>query len=63
MITLIRWYMMKAKEIKMRLAFWSLLEQLTNEIVENKEDIEKKLVSEIAKLVHESNQKNKDSKF
>ncbi len=58
MITLIRWYLLKAKEIKLKLAFWSFIDQIINEIVKNGDGVEKKLISEITKLIHEDN-KNK----
>ena len=59
MITLIRWYLLKAKEIKLKLAFWSFIDQIKNEIVKNGDGVEKKLISEITKLIHEDN-KNKN---
>lgn len=59
MITLIRWYLLKAKEIKLKLAFWSFIDQIINEIVKNGDGIEKKLIAEFAKLIHEDN-KNKN---
>ena len=59
MITLIRWYLLKAKEIKLKLAFWSFIDQIINEIVKNGDGVEKKLISEITKLIHEDN-KNKN---
>lgn len=54
MITLIRWYLMKAKEIKLKLALYSAIEQGMNEIVNNKEDIEKKIVHALAEVIHNS---------
>lgn len=53
MITLIRWYLLKAKEIRLKLAFWSFVDQIINEIVKNGDGVEKKLISEITKLIHE----------
>ena len=55
MITLIRWYMMKAKQIKMKLAFWTLVDQLVTEIAKNGDGIEKKLMDSLVKLIHEEN--------
>ena len=55
MITLIRWYMLKAKEIKMKLAFWTLVDQLVTEIAKNGDGIEKKLMDALVKLIHEEN--------
>ena len=55
MITLIRWYMMKAKEIKMKLAFWTIVDQLVTEIAKNGDGVEKKLMDSLVKLIHEEN--------
>lgn len=55
MITLIRWYMLKAKQIKMKLAFWTLVDQLVKEIAENGDGIESKLMEALAKMIHEGN--------
>ena len=55
MITLIRWYMMKAKEIKMKLAFWTIVDQMVTEIAKNGDGIEKKLMDSLVKLIHEEN--------
>lgn len=62
MITLIRWYLLKAKEIKLKLAFWSFIDQIINEIVKNGDGVEKKLISEITKLIHEENKNEIESK-
>lgn len=55
MITLIRWYMMKAKEIKMKLAFWTIVDQLVTEIAKNGDGVEKKLMDSLVKLIREEN--------
>ena len=55
MITLIRWYMMKAKQVKMKLAFWTLIDQLLTEVTKNGDGIEKKLMDSLAKVIHEGN--------
>lgn len=55
MITLIRWYMLKAKQIKMKLAFWILVDQLVTEVAKNGDGIEKKLIDTLVKLIHEEN--------
>lgn len=62
MITLIRWYLLKTKEIKLKLAFWSFVDQIINEIVKNGDGVEKKLISEIAKFIHEENKNEVESK-
>lgn len=62
MITLIRWYMMKAKQIKMKLAFWTLVDQLVSEIAKNGDGIEKKLMDALVKLIHEENKNTEVNK-
>lgn len=62
MITLIRWYMMKAKEIKMKLAFWTIVDQLVTEIAKNGDGIEKKLMDSLVKLIHEENKDTEANK-
>ena len=57
MITFIRWYMMKAKQIKMKLAFWTFVDQWVTEIAQNSESIEKKLMDALAGIIHEGNKK------
>lgn len=56
MITLIRWYLMKTKEIKWKLAFWQFIDKQANELLKNPEEIEKKFVSTLAEIIHNSNQ-------
>lgn len=58
MITLIRWWIYKAKVIKLKLGVVTLVEQLLKEINLNDGDIQKNFVAEFAKLIHEDN-KNK----
>lgn len=53
MITLVRWYLMKAKEIKLKLAFYSLLEQEIEELANNKDEIKKEFIHELAAIVHD----------
>ena len=55
MITLIRWWIYKAKVIKLKLGAITLIEQLLKEINLNNGDIQKKFVAEFAKLIHEDN--------
>ena len=62
MITLIRWYMLKAKEIKMKLAFWTLVDQLVVEIAKNGDGVEKKLMDSLVKLIHEENKNTEVNK-
>lgn len=55
MITIIRWFILKSKEIKMKLAVMSFLEQIVNEVVNNSNDIQKKIIDSVVKNIHESN--------
>ena len=56
MITLFRWYLYKTKEIKWKLAFWQFIDQQATELLKNPEEIEKKFVSALAQIIHDSNQ-------
>ena len=58
MITLIRWWLYKAKVIKLKLGVVAVVEQLLKEVTKNGDDIQKKFIAEFAKLIHEDN-KNK----
>lgn len=57
MITLFRWVLLKQKEIKWKLAFWQFIDKQAMELIKNPEEIEKKFVDSLAKLVHETNSK------
>ena len=57
MITLIRWYIMKTKEIKYKLAFWQFVDKVVKEIQKDPEWLAKNVMPELAKIIHESNQK------
>lgn len=57
MITLIRWYIMKTKEIKYKLAFWQFVDKTVKEIQKDPEWLAKNVMPELAKIIHESNQK------
>ena len=60
MITLFRWILLKQKKIKWELALWQFIDQQANELLKNPEEIEKKLVSALADIIHNENPK-KDS--
>lgn len=51
MITLIRWYMVKSKEIKYKLALWQFVDRLFTELSKNPEEIEQKIVDSITKII------------
>lgn len=51
MITLIRLYMIKSKEIKYKLALWQFVDKFFTEISKNSEEIEQKIVNSIIKII------------
>lgn len=51
MITLFRLYMIKAKEIKYRLAFWKIVDGLVKELAKHPEEFEKKLTDSVVRLI------------
>lgn len=55
MITLFRWFLYKAKEVKWKLVFWQFADKQLMELIKNQEELEKKFIAEIAKLIHENN--------
>lgn len=57
MITLFRWFLYKTKEVKWKLAFWQFVDKQAMELIKNPEEIEKKFVDSIAKLICETNNK------
>lgn len=60
MITIIRWWIYKAKVIKLKLGVVAIVEQLLKEITKNGDDIQKKFIAELAKLIHEDNKVGKE---
>ena len=59
MITLFRWYLLKAKKIKWELALWQFIDMQATELLKNPEETEKKFVSALAEIIH--NEEKKDS--
>ena len=57
MITLFRWILLKQKEIKWKLAFYQFLDKQ----LKNPEELQQKLVHEIAELIHNTNEQKSDS--
>lgn len=55
MITLLRWYLLKAKQIKIKLLFYSITEQVIKEFINQNKDWEQKIVHELAQIIHNSN--------
>lgn len=62
MITLFRWIFYKMKEIKWKFIFWQFADKELTELIKSPEELEKKLITEIAKLIHENNKLNEISK-
>ena len=62
MITLIRLYMIKAKEIKYNLVFWETVDTIIAELAKHPEEIEKKLADSVVKLII-SNKGNSEVKL
>ena len=58
MITLFRWYLMKTKEIKWKLALWQFIDKQASELLKNPEEIEKKFVSALAEIIHDEEKKD-----
>ena len=59
MITLFRWILLKQKKIKWELALWQLIDKQASELLKNPEEIENKIVSALAEIIH--NEEKKDS--
>lgn len=62
MITLIRWWIYKVKVIKLKLGVVTLVEQFLKEVTKNGDDIQKKFIAEFAKLIHEDNKNESETK-
>ena len=60
MITLFRAIRLWQIRTKWRLALWQFIDQQAKELLKNPEEIEKKLVSALAEIIHNENPK-KDS--
>ena len=56
MITLFRWYRMKAKEIKWKLAVYQLLDQQLTDLMKDPEIIARKSMPYLAELIHNGGQ-------
>lgn len=59
MITLFRWILLKQKEIKWKLVFWQYADNQLMGLIKNPVELEKKIIESMAKLIHESNNKQK----
>lgn len=57
MITLFRMVRLWQLKTKWKLAFWQFVDKQAMELIKNPEEIEKKFVDSLAKLIHEANGK------
>lgn len=64
MITLFRWILLKQKEIKIKLLFYTMIDKRIKEINtgELKDSILEKIMPYIAKLIHEDAVRNNETK-
>lgn len=51
MITFIRWFMIKTKEIKYRLVFWKIVDQVFLDLAKHPKEVEKKLTDSVVRLI------------
>lgn len=61
MITLFRMFRCWQLRTKWRLALWQFIDRQAMELLKNPEEIEKKFIDSIAKIIHESNNGSKDT--
>ena len=62
MITLYRMWKLHQLKTKWELAIWQFIDKQVKELIKHPEEFEKKLIAEIAKLIHESNKLNESGK-
>ena len=60
MITLFRTIRLWQLRIKWRLALWQFIDKQANELLKNPDEIEKKIVSALAEIIH--NEQSADNK-
>lgn len=51
MITLVRLYMIKVKEIKYKLAFWKIVDNTIAELAKHPDELEKRLTDSVVRLI------------
>lgn len=62
MITLFRMLRLWQLRTKWQLAFWQFVDKQAMELIKNPEELEKKLMDSLAKLIHESNKDNSETR-
>lgn len=60
MITLFRMIRLWQLKTKWELAFWQFVDKQAMELIKNPEELEKKFMDSIAKLIHETNNKTEE---
>lgn len=60
MITLLRMLRLWQLKTKWELAIWQLIDKQAMELIKNPEELEKKFVDSISKLIHETNTNKND---
>lgn len=50
--------MLCQKRVKFKLALYNFLEQELKEVIENKDDLQRKLIHELVDVIHTDNQNN-----
>ena len=55
MITVLRMIRLWQLKVKWELALWQFLDKQASDLIKNPENLEKKIISEIAKNMHEKN--------
>lgn len=61
MITLFRWIRLQQLKIKWQLAVMQFADKQAIKIIKNPEELEKKFMDSVAKMIHESNTNKTDS--
>lgn len=52
MKTIIQFFQLKSKEIKFRLTLYRFLEQFADEIANNKEELQRKIIHDFTEMIH-----------
>lgn len=60
MITLIRWYILQSKKIKLKLILYNLLEEELTTFIKNPKIFEENIIYKLAEIIHTSNIKKEN---
>lgn len=58
MITFIKWIRLWQLKTKWKFALWQFIDKQMMELIKSPEELEKKFVDSLAKIIHETNQHN-----